>query len=94
MNPEQSRTTVGHVNDEHDVRIDRPTKWGNPYIVGVDGTREEVIAKHRAWIYTQPELLAAIKPELQGKRLGCWCRPHKPSCHGDILAWIADEDLW
>jgi hypothetical protein len=86
------RTTVGHVNDPHDVYIGRPSKFGNPFVVGVDGDRDEVIAKHAEWIYTQPELMAAIKTELQGKRLACWCRPKKKSCHGDILAWIADMD--
>lgn len=87
-----TRTTVVHVNDEHDVYIGRPSKWGNPFVTGIDGTREEVIAKHAEWIYTQPELLEAIKRELKGKRLACWCRPKKKSCHGDILAWIADTD--
>lgn len=87
-----SKTIVGHCNDPHDVYIGRPSKWGNPFVVGVDGDRDEVIAKHADWIYTQPKLLAAIKTELKGKRLGCWCRPKKKSCHGDILAWIADFD--
>ena len=87
-----TRTTVVHVTQDHDVIIDRTSKWGNPFRVGVDGTRDVVIAKHAEWIYTQPELMAAIKTELQGKRLACWCRPKKKSCHGDILAWIADVD--
>lgn len=84
------RTTVVHVTDNPDVVIDRTSKWGNPFIVGVDGNRDEVIALHAEWIYTQPELMAAIPGELKGRRLGCWCRPKKKSCHGDILAWIAD----
>ncbi len=85
-----SRTRVVHVNDPHDTYIGRPSKWGNCFVVGVDGTRDEVIAKHAEWVYTQPELIAQIKSELKGKRLGCWCYP-KP-CHGDVLAWIADMD--
>lgn len=87
-----AKTTVVHVNDEHDVYVGRPSKWGNPFVAGVDGTRDEVIAKHTAWVYTQPELIAAIKTELKGKRLACWCRPKKNSCHADIYAWIADYD--
>lgn len=85
-------TTVVHISDNPDVIIDRSSKWGNPFITGIDGTREEVIAKHAEWIYTKPELLKAIKLELKGKRLGCWCKPNRPTCHGDILAWIADFD--
>lgn len=86
------KTSVVHISDNPDVIIDRSSKWGNPFRVGEHGTRDEVIAKHAEWIYTQPELIAAIKTELKGKRLGCWCRPKKNSCHGDILAWIADYD--
>ena len=70
-----------------DVRIDRQTMWGNPFKIGRDGTREEVIAKYEVWIKTQPELMAAL-PELRGKRLGCWCAP--VACHGDVLARLAE----
>ena len=30
------------------VLIDRRTRWGNPFVVGRDGTREQVIARYRA----------------------------------------------
>ena len=63
-------------------------RWGNPYEIGRDGTREEVIAKHREWIVTQPHLMAAL-PELRGKVLGCHCSPL--SCHGDTLADLANR---
>ena len=65
-----------------DVYIGRPSKWGNPFTIGRDGDRAEVIRKYREWILTQPELLKAL-PELKGKTLGCWCAPH--ACHGDVL---------
>lgn len=76
------------VGIEYDVRIDRTTRWGNPFRIGRDGTRAEVIAKFEDWIQTQPNLLAAL-PELRGKRLGCWCKPK--ACHGDVLARLADQ---
>lgn len=81
---------VVHVDDEYDVYVGRPSKFGNPFKVGVDGNRTEVIAKHRKWVYTQPELMADIKRELKGKRIACWCAPS--SCHADILAFIANCD--
>lgn len=31
--------------DEYDVLIQRGTIWGNPYRIGVDGTRNEVLKK-------------------------------------------------
>jgi len=66
---------------------ERLEKWGNPFKVGRDGTRDEVIAKYEAWIQTQPELMAAL-PGLRGKVLGCWCAPL--ACHGDVLMRLAE----
>ena len=74
--------------ERYDVYIGRPGKWGNPFQIGRDGTREQVIARYERWIATQPELLAAL-PELAGKTLGCWCAPKV--CHGDVLARLAAE---
>jgi Domain of unknown function (DUF4326) len=61
--------------------------WGNPFKIGRDGTREEVVAKFEAYILAKPRLLAQLH-KLKGKRLCCWCAP-KP-CHGDVLARLAD----
>lgn len=82
-------TSVVNLKEEHyDVRIDRKTKWGNPFIIGKDGTRDEVIQKFECWIVEQEHLMSALG-ELKGKKLGCWCKPGK--CHGDILAILADQ---
>jgi uncharacterized protein DUF4326 len=72
--------------ERFDVYIGRPSKWGNPFVLDGRSSREEVIAKYRAWLLCQPELVAAL-PELKGKVLGCWCAPK--SCHGDVLAELA-----
>lgn len=68
----------------YDIYIGRPSKWGNPFTIGKDGTREQVIEKYRIWITegTGKKLLSSL-PELRGKVLGCWCHPLP--CHGDIL---------
>ena len=63
------------------------SKWGNPFIEGRHGTRAEVIAKYRAWICDQPELIAAL-PELRGRDLVCWCAPE--ACHGDLLLQLVN----
>jgi hypothetical protein len=73
-----------------DVYIGRPSKWGNPWRVGMHGTRAQVIAKYEDAVRRQPGLVASIKKELRGKVLGCWCAPE--DCHGDVLARIANED--
>jgi hypothetical protein len=72
-----------------DVYIGRPSRWGNPFVKGRDGTRDEVIAKYAVWIRTQPQLLADL-PELACKTLGCWCMPTQ-SCHGDVLLALLEE---
>lgn len=82
-------TKVVHCKKEpYDVYIGRPGKWGNPFTIGKDGDRDEVIEKYINWLMEQPELLNSIN-ELNGKTLGCWCHPN--ACHGDILAEIANK---
>jgi hypothetical protein len=82
-------TSVVNVrNEECDVYIGRAcygraeSKWHNPYRIGQDGTREQVIKMYRDYILNSPELVAALS-ELKDKILGCWCNPLP--CHGDVL---------
>jgi hypothetical protein len=70
------------------VYIGRPTKWGNPFVIGKDGTREDVIRKYEDWVVTQPHLMQALH-ELRGKDLVCFCAPQ--GCHGDVLLRLANE---
>jgi len=74
--------------DKYDVYIGRPSKWGNPFKIGEDGTRAEVIYKYSVWIRNNPELMADIE-ELRGKVLGCHCYPNR--CHGEILIRLANR---
>jgi Domain of unknown function (DUF4326) len=81
-------TTVVHcMREPYDVLIDRSTPWGNPYLIGREYTREQVIAAYERYLPTRPDLLARL-PGLRGKRLGCYCKPL--ACHGDVLARLAD----
>lgn len=73
--------------ESYNIYIGRPSKWGNPFQIGKDGTREEVIEKFRNWIITQPNLLKDLH-EIKGKTLGCWCKPKV--CHGDILVELIE----
>lgn len=72
----------------YDVYIGRPSKWGNPFSIGKDGTRSQVIEKYRAYLLSNDDLLNAL-PELKGKVLGCWCAPL--ACHGDVLSELANQ---
>ena len=48
--------------------IGRPSKWGNPFTIGRDGTRAEVIEKYARYLAATQRLLDAL-PELRGKTL-------------------------
>lgn len=76
---------------EDGVYIGRPSKFGNPFVIGQHGTRDEVIDRYARWIETQPTLLAAARRELQGQSLICHCAPRR--CHGDVLLRIANPEL-
>jgi len=68
--------------DKYDVYIGRGSPWGNPFKIGVDGNRDEVIAMYEIYILQNPQLLSRLS-ELKGKILGCYCAPQR--CHGNIL---------
>jgi hypothetical protein len=61
--------------------------WGNPFHIGKDGDRAEVLRKYREWILGNEYLLKRL-PLLKGKVLGCWCKPE--DCHGDVLAELVN----
>ena len=72
------------------VLIDRRTKWGNPFKLGTDGDREQVIARYRADLWRRiraGEVSLQGLAELDGCWLACWCEPLP--CHGNVLARAA-----
>jgi hypothetical protein len=85
------------MSQAHHLYIGRPSKWGNPFEIGRDGTRRQVIEQYEHYILQSPQLLARLH-ELEGRVLGCWCAPQP--CHGDVLLRLAnqgeqlDVDLW
>lgn len=86
------KTRVVHCKKEpYDVYIGRGpgSKWGNPFVIGKDGDRKEVISKYIAYFWSEPNLFEHTS-ELKGKVLGCWCKPR--ACHGDFLADVADHE--
>jgi hypothetical protein len=93
--PPEQRVYVGRRAAEFPA-----SKWGNPYRVGVHGNLSAVLYAYRCRLTHADEL--AIRAELAGKTLGCWCAPKsgyltaldRPlSCHGQVLADVADGDL-
>lgn len=74
---------------ENAVYVGRPSKWGNPYEIGKDGTREEVIELFREYLLYGGMGLKEALPELRGKNLICWCAPLP--CHADVLLLEANK---
>ena len=74
--------------EKYDVFIGRHSIWGNPFVIGKDGNRDEVIQKYREYLENDDFLLSRIN-ELRGKKLGCYCSPL--NCHGDVLAELANR---
>lgn len=81
-------TRVVNLREErYDVFMGRPGPWGNPFKIGRDGTRAEVIGRYAELLLMNPQLRLRAKRELKGKRLGCYCKPLE--CHADLLADVA-----
>jgi len=79
-----------HTAPDDAVYIGRGSPWGNPFVIGKDGTRKQVCDKYADMLLNDPELLKKVKTELKGKDLVCFCKPKQ--CHGDTLLMIANED--
>lgn len=68
------------------IYIGRGSIFGNPFIIGKNGTREEVIEKYKHYFYKKIATDEGFKSRvlrLYGKTLGCFCKPL--ACHGDII---------
>lgn len=63
------------------IYIGRGSKWGNPFFIGRDGTREEVVEKYREMLLFS-DMVLEVK-ELIGHDLVCFCSPK--ACHGHVL---------
>ncbi len=75
------------------VYIGRPSVLGNPFIIGREGDRDEVIRRYRRWLWQElqrgtgpvwDELQRLCELARQGDLvLGCWCAPQR--CHGEVI---------
>lgn len=68
------------------VTVARPSRWGNPFVIGRDGSQADCVAMYREWLHwpAQSTLRAEAAAALAGYNLACWCAPGTP-CHGDVL---------
>ncbi|WP_435102261.1 DUF4326 domain-containing protein [Arhodomonas sp. AD133] len=88
------------------VKVDRSTRWGNPFIVGQHGgTRKECVRLYQLLMGgcvclsmdNADEQIEAARHvlinlhELRGHNLACWC-PLGAPCHADVLLELANGD--
>lgn len=78
---------VNKLLEHFTVYIGRPSALGNPFVVGEDGTRGEVIKKFEQ--HARVHLMEEIRALPEDAVLGCWCKP-KP-CHGDVIVKLWEE---
>ena len=69
--------------------IGRGSRFGNPFKIGKDGTREEVIVKYENWLKNENKIRKNIYFLPEDAILGCYCKPK--ACHGDIIIKIWKE---
>ncbi len=63
------------------------SKWANPFTVKQCGSAEVAVEKYKEYILSRQDLLGDLN-QLQGKVLGCWCKPN--ICHGDVLVELLE----
>jgi hypothetical protein len=96
VGPKKEGGDVVVVNMRHekcDVRVDRRSKWGNPFVMAEDtpAERDRVVEAYRRWLWQEIKTGKVDLIELAqlgDKRLGCWCKPK--SCHAEVLLRAAD----
>lgn len=82
---------VNRYKEKFTVNIMRPTIFGNPFVIGRDGTRDEVVAKYEAMTRDKHhnELWFAIYDLPEDAVLGCCCAPR--ACHGNAIVKLWKE---
>lgn len=91
------RRSKGEIVQDCDIYIGRrismggwnlsESKWHNPFKIGRDGNIDEILDKYERYLFDSG-LINDIY-QLEGKILGCWCKPDR--CHGDILVKLVRQ---
>lgn len=87
----QRKRSKGWRKPENAVIVDRTSRWGNPFRVGRDGDRNEVIKKYREWLKEKLKEDPDFLEPLKGKDLVCFC-PLNEKCHADVILEFLERD--
>jgi hypothetical protein len=87
----QLRRTKGWRKPKSAVVIARPSRWGNPFRVGVHGDPIQCVEQYREALGrgALPFSVDDVRVELAGRDLACWC-PLDAPCHADVLLEVAN----
>jgi hypothetical protein len=88
---------------ENTVKVDRSTRWGNPFVIGsrvrvgnitaLCFTAQEAVDTFECYCLHDigKRFVEQVREELRGKNLACWCPLHQP-CHADVLLELANRN--
>lgn len=93
----QLKRSAGWKMPANTLKVDRTTRWGNPFTPAECGSVALAVASHGRWMRgeiaapggVEPPAHEAIRSALAGRSLACWCPAGGP-CHADLLLAIAN----
>jgi hypothetical protein len=94
----QLKRSAGWKMPANTVKVDRTTRWGNPFGAADCGSVAAAVAQHGRWMRgeiaapggAEPPTAEAIRGALAGRNLACWCPANGP-CHAELLLAIANR---
>ncbi len=100
----ERKRTKGWRMPPNTLYVGRPSKWGNPFIVGDPHPHPDKwglpiadVAEAVELFQTHTEIFGMLedlgvdaRSELRGKNLCCWCALDQ-ACHADILLELAND---
>lgn len=101
----QLKRTKGWRMPTNTVKVDRTTKWGNPFVPGRPAPfgplkgqqvadKRHAFVLYRSYAPLNAILVKAARSELVGLSLACWCGhddPYEDACHAAVLLELANS---
>jgi len=80
---------IGRFNQNYGVS---DSIFKNPFVIGKDGDRKEVIQKFKEYAYKNQKILDNLYL-VDNRVLGCWCNFPEEDCHGRILIELREQQV-
>ena len=94
----QLKRSAGWKMPANTLKVDRTTRWGNPFTIAECGSAAVAVAQHGRWMRGEIAAPGGVEPPsrdvlltaLGGRNLACWCALNGP-CHADLLLTLANS---